>query len=180
MKLPITMVLGGAASGKSAFAERLVLYGDPQSKRHYIATAQAFDDEMRAKISRHQLMRADDGWTTHEEPLEVAALLAQFSDEDVVLLDCATLWLTNQLMIGADLDDASEALTRALAASPATIIVVTNEVGQGIVPEHAMSRRFREAQGALNQSIARKAGVVVQVISGLPQCLKGRLPQGTV
>lgn len=176
LERPLTMVLGGAASGKSAFAEALALGDTSAHRRHYIATAQAFDAEMRAKITRHQQMRANDGWTTHEVALDVADHLASFTDSDVVLLDCATLWLTNQMMAEADLAQTSDALTAALAASAAHVIVVTNEVGQGIVPEHAMSRHFREAQGALNQAIAREAGLVVQVIAGLPQVLKGQLP----
>ena len=170
----LTMVLGGAASGKSAFAEGVAR--DAGNARHYIATAQAFDDEMRAKIARHQQTRRADGWTTHEIPMDVALALANFTTADVVLLDCATLWLTNQLMADADLAAASTALTLALSACPAQVVVVTNEVGQGIVPEHAMSRKFREAQGTLNQMIAREASLVVQVIAGLPQCLKGQLP----
>lgn len=172
----LTMVLGGAASGKSAFAEELVRRGASGGRRCYVATAQAFDDEMRAKIAKHQADRAEDGWVTFEEPLQVDAVLAQFNAQDTVLLDCATLWLTNQLMAKADLAEASNALTRALTACRAKVIVVTNEVGQGIVPEHAMSRQFREAQGSLNQMIAAEARLVVQVIAGLPQCLKGQLP----
>lgn len=172
----LTMVLGGAASGKSAFAEHL-MRGTNHIARTYIATAQAHDDEMRRKISRHQKQRAADGWLTIEEPLEVATLLAQMPPNQPILLDCATLWLSNQMMAKSDLHDTCATLLKALTSCPAPIVVVTNEVGQGIVPEHAISRQFREAQGALNQMIAAKAPLVVQVIAGLPMVLKGQLPQ---
>lgn len=173
----LTMVLGGAASGKSAFAEKTALLAGSNEKC-YIATAQAFDDEMHTKIARHKSTRAADGWTTLEQPLEVAALLPTIPAEQVALLDCATLWLTNHLLAGSDLARVSTDLIAALARCPAPVVVVTNEVGQGIVPEHAMSRQFREAQGVLNQMIAREAQLVVQVIAGLPQVLKGKLPEG--
>ncbi|RLJ59429.1 adenosylcobinamide kinase /adenosylcobinamide-phosphate guanylyltransferase [Litoreibacter meonggei] len=174
----LTMMLGGAASGKSAFAERAIAETSSDKAKIYIATAQAFDDEMRAKISDHRQARAADGWNTVEEPLLATAALERAAKDQVILLDCATLWLTNQLLAGADLYAESDKLVRALVASPAQVVVVTNEVGQGIVPEHAMSRQFREAQGKLNQGIAREAQLVVQVIAGLPLVLKGALPEG--
>ncbi|MEP3346522.1 MAG: bifunctional adenosylcobinamide kinase/adenosylcobinamide-phosphate guanylyltransferase [Litoreibacter sp.] len=173
---PLTLVLGGAASGKSAFAEQLVACA--QLEKHYIATAQAFDDEMHAKIQKHQNTRAADRWVTHEEPRDLAPVLHAMSADKVVLLDCATLWLTNQLMADTDLDAASRGLVPSLISCPAAVVVVSNEVGQGIVPEHAMSRQFREAQGKLNQLVARDAQLVVQVIAGLPMVLKGTLPEG--
>ena len=175
---PLTLVLGGAASGKSSFAERAIRQSAPDLQKIYIATAQAFDEEMHAKLAKHQRLRAADGWHTHEDPMAVAARLNAASAGQIILLDCATLWLTNQLMADADLDAASQELVTALAQCAASIVVVSNEVGQGIVPEHAMSRRFREAQGQLNQHIAREAQLVVQVIAGLPLVLKGALPQG--
>ena len=174
----LTMVLGGAASGKSTFAERAIVETCADRQKIYVATAQAFDDEMRLKIAIHQHKRATDGWTTFEEPLVATAVLEQASVDQFVLLDCATLWLTNQLLAGADLVAESQKLVAALAKCPAHVVVVTNEVGQGIVPEHAMSRQFREAQGKLNQCIAREAQLVVQVIVGLPLVLKGVLPEG--
>jgi adenosylcobinamide kinase/adenosylcobinamide-phosphate guanylyltransferase len=172
------MMLGGAASGKSTFAERTVLETCSSLQKIYIATAQPFDDEMRAKIARHKQVRASDGWTTHEDPMNVATRLGKATPDQIVLLDCATLWLTNQLLADANLSAASRELVAALANCAAPVVVVTNEVGQGIVPEHAMSRQFREAQGTLNQLIAREAQLVVQVIAGLPQVLKGTLPEG--
>jgi len=178
-KLPsLTMMLGGAASGKSTFAERAIVETCDERQKIYIATAQAFDDEMRAKIARHRQIRATDGWITHEEPLRITPLLQQATADQIILLDCATLWLTNQLMADADLAIASEELVAALCTCAAPVVVVTNEVGQGIVPETAMSRQFREAQGKLNQRIAQEAQLVVQVIAGLPLVLKGTLPEG--
>lgn len=175
---PLTLVLGGAASGKSGFAERLIVSRNSDAQRVYVATAQPFDDEMRAKIDRHQKMRASDGWITHEDPIEVACRLNMATRDQIILLDCATLWLTNQVMARAELTQEFSKLTRALRDCAATVVVVTNEVGQGIVPEHAMSRHFREAQGRLNQQLAAEAQLVVQVIAGLPQLLKGNMPDG--
>lgn len=173
MNEKLTLVLGGATSGKSAYAEGLVMsQGAP---RLYLATSQAWDDEMRAKIARHRDQRGPD-WLTWEEPLNVAARLAEVPTDHVVLLDCATLWLSNHLLAEHDLQAQSHQLCEALTACPAPVVVVSNEVGQGIVPVHALSRQFREAQGRLNQMLAARADLVVQVIAGLPQCLKGTLP----
>lgn len=174
MTLPkLTLVLGGAASGKSAFAESLVLQGnlDPI----YIATARVFDDEMAAKVSRHQDQRSAN-WTTIEEPLAVADTLRQINPTQVVLIDCATLWLTNVLLEKHDIAEYSAALIAALCTCRGTVVVVSNEVGYGIVPENALSRSFRDAQGTLNQSIATEADLVVAVMAGLPMVLKGDLP----
>lgn len=178
MALPfLSLVLGGASSGKSAFAETLVTAtGRP---RVYIATAQAFDSEMQTKIEQHRSQRGPD-WRTIEEPLEIATALAGVSPGDVVLIDCASLWLTNHLLAGNDLGGVSDALCASLAASLATsaapVVIVSNEVGQGIVPDNALSRQFRAAQGRLNQRLAAQAGLVVAVMAGLPLVLKGQLP----
>lgn len=177
MTLPhLSLVIGGAASGKSAFAEALVR--DTGRPRVYVATATATatDDEMRAKIARHRALRGLD-WTTVEEPFDMGAALATVAADQVVLVDCATLWLTNHLLAEHDLEAECAALQEALAASAAPVVVVTNEVGQGIVPDNALSRRFRNAQGALNRQLASRAGLVVTVIAGLPLVLKGALPQ---
>ncbi|SLN51863.1 Bifunctional adenosylcobalamin biosynthesis protein CobP [Pseudooctadecabacter jejudonensis] len=167
-----TFVIGGTASGKSAYAESLCF--QTKKPRVYIATAQAFDDEMRAKISLHQAQRGDD-WRTLEAPLEAAAALATCTADDVVLLDCATLWLSNLLLADRDLDADGDALLGAIATCPAQVIVVSNEVGQGVVPDNALARQFRNAQGRLNQKLAAQADTVVQVIVGLPQVLKGQI-----
>jgi adenosylcobinamide kinase/adenosylcobinamide-phosphate guanylyltransferase len=174
MPLPfLSLVLGGASSGKSAFAEGLVT--DTRRPRVYIATAQAFDFEMEIKITAHRAQRGP-GWRTVEEPLDMAAALAGIDADAVALIDCATLWLTNHLLAENDLDTAADAFCAALAACSAPIVVVSNEVGQGIVPDNVLSRRFRAAQGRLNQRLAMQAGLVVAVMAGLPLILKGQLP----
>lgn len=171
--LSLTLVLGGAASGKSRFAEGLCFQaGRP---RVYVATAQAFDAEMRAKISDHQIQRGSD-WETIEAPDDLGGVLAARAPDEVVLVDCATLWLSNRLLAEDDLSQAQEAFLAGLVACPAPVVVVSNEVGHGIVPDNALAREFRNAQGRLNQALALQADVVVQVIAGLPQVLKGDLP----
>ncbi len=170
---PLSLVIGGAASGKSAFAESLVVADG--GARGYLATAQVWDAEMDAKVSRHKKMRGD-GWLTVEEPLDIATALTKMTRTETILLDCATLWLTNQLLAEAPLEQASDALVETLVAAPQRIVVVSNEVGQGIVPDNAMSRAFREAQGRLNQKIAARADLAVAVMAGLPMVLKGHLP----
>lgn len=174
MPLPkLSLVLGGAASGKSAFAENLVLQSrnDPV----YLATAQVFDDEMAEKVARHRDMRGA-GWTTIEEPLNLGPALAAITPRQTVLIDCATLWLTNVILGDNDVGEHTDALLAALATCQGPVVVVSNEVGQGIVPDNALSRKFRNAQGALNQRVAAEAGLVVAVMAGLPLVLKGNLP----
>ena len=171
---PLVLVLGGAASGKSAYAEGLVRAASPA--RVYLATAEAYDGEMRAKIARHRDMRAADGWITIEAPLDVAPALTAAAPDQAVLLDCATLWLSNHMLAGGDLDAVTAALMDALANSAAPVVVVSNEVGLSVVPDNALARRFQQAQGALNQRLAAEAGLVALVTAGLPLALKGTLP----
>lgn len=171
----LSLVIGGANSGKSDIAEKMIVFsGLPKV---YLATAQAFDDEMAAKIARH---RADRGpqWLTIDAPLAAGAALLGVQSGQIVLLDCATMWLSNHLLAGSDLAHEQAALLDALAHCPAPVVVVTNEVGQGIVPDNALARRFREAQGRLNRALAAQAGQVVGVMAGLPFALKGALPKG--
>ncbi|MDO8882629.1 MAG: bifunctional adenosylcobinamide kinase/adenosylcobinamide-phosphate guanylyltransferase [Pseudotabrizicola sp.] len=173
----LTLVIGGARSGKSRIAETLVTAtGRP---RTYIATAQAFDTEMRDRITRHLTDRGP-GWTTIEAPLDIATALAGSDPAGTILLDCATLWLSNVMLAGHNVDRACQALLETFATSPAPIVIVSNEVGMGIVPENALARHFRDAQGRLNQNIAARAGLVVGVMAGLPFALKGTLPEGIV
>lgn len=170
-----TLLIGGARSGKSGLAERLVVQtGRP---KRYIATAQAWDDEMRARIARHRADRGD-GWLTVEAPLDLCGALAVVEAEEVVLVDCATLWLSNHLLAEADLEAEADALLAAIAGCPAPVVVVSNEVGWSIVPDNALARSFRDAQGRLNQQMAAQAGLVVAVMAGLPLVLKGALPEG--
>ena len=131
---------------------------------------------MRDRITQHIADRGPD-WTTIESPLDITAALASCDPSGAILLDCATLWLSNVLLAGQDLDQACHRLVDSLIASPAPIVVVSNEVGWGIVPENALARQFRDAQGRLNQKIASQAGLVVGVMAGLPMVLKGTLPE---
>ena len=169
----LTFILGGASSGKSAYAERLVISTD--RPRTYIATAQAFDEEMRRKIAAHIAQRGP-AWTTVEAPLDPAAVLLTQRSDGVVLLDCVTLWLTNVILTDGDVDAASDRLLAALGQCPCPVVVVSNEVGMGIVPDNALSRRFRAAQGRINRALAARADTVVAVMAGLPLALKGELP----
>ena len=169
----LTLVVGGARSGKSAYAERLATA--TARPRRYIATAEAWDDEMRARIALHRQDRGAN-WTTVEAPLDLVAALGAARPDEVVLVDCATLWLTNHLLAEHDLQAEAAALLTSLSACKAPVIIVSNEVGWGIVPENALARRFRDAQGRLNQTLAGAADLVVTVIAGLPLVLKGRLP----
>ncbi len=174
MMLPrSSFVLGGAASGKSVWAEGLVQSFDRSMV--YLATGQIFDEEVAKKVKIHQ-SRRDHSWTTVEAPLDLSSALAVLTGDQVVLIDCATMWLGNQLLAGNDLAEAQHSLLKALRNCAAPWVIVTNEVGQGIVPDNAMARQFREAQGRLNIALAAEAELAVQVIAGLPQVLKGVLP----
>lgn len=167
-----TLVLGGARSGKSRFAEGLA-----RGERHYLATAQAFDDEMRARIAKH---RQDRGalWVTHEEPLTLTGTLADIDATGrFVLVDCLTLWLSNVLLAEQDWQAAADDLAAMLPRLHASVVLVSNEVGMGLVPETPLGRAFRDAQGILNQRMAAIANNVFFVAAGLPLVLKGRLPE---
>ncbi|WP_425471831.1 bifunctional adenosylcobinamide kinase/adenosylcobinamide-phosphate guanylyltransferase [Ruegeria sediminis] len=169
----LTLILGGAASGKSAFSEQLVVSNG--KSRVYVATSQVFDDEIRLKVEQHITQRGPD-WTTIEEPLDLGPPLSGLTENQICLIDCATMWLSNHLLAGNNLETAQAELLQALRACPAPVVIVSNEVGQGIVPDTALSRRFREAQGRLNIALAAQADLVVQVTAGLPLVLKGQLP----
>ncbi len=172
----VTLILGGAASGKSRFAEQLVVRtGLP---RTYIATAQAFDDEMAQKIRKHIADRGD-SWVTIEEPLDLPETLGKLDAGSATLLDCATLWLSNAMLAEQALDTRSAALLDQVAAAAGPLVIVSNEVGQGIVPDTKLGRSFRAAQGRLNQDLAAAADLVVLVVAGLPMVLKGQLPEDT-
>lgn len=171
----VTLILGGAASGKSRFAERIVdRSGLPKT---YIATAQAFDDEMKRKIRKHIADRGD-SWLTIEEPLNIPETIGKLHAGSATLLDCATLWLSNAMLAEHPLDVRSKALLEAVASATGPLVIVSNEVGQGIVPDTKLGRDFRAAQGRLNQDLAACADLVVLVVAGLPLVLKGQLPEG--
>lgn len=173
----ITFVTGGCRSGKSSYAQRYAESVGPV--RVYLATSQALDDEMRKRIDAHQASRGQ-GWTTVEEPIDIVpALLSASQHADVILLDCVTLWVTNCLMAGMDDEDVfarTNDLVRALDDLPCAVVIVSNEVGSGIVPEHALARRFRDLTGAVNQRLAACASTVVLSVSGIPLAVKGELP----
>jgi adenosylcobinamide kinase/adenosylcobinamide-phosphate guanylyltransferase len=169
----LTLVLGGASSGKSALAEKLVI--DSELDRIYLATSQAWDDEMKAKIKKHIAQRGK-GWTTKEAPLDLEPVLAEIKKKQVVLLDCATMWLTNHLLADHDIAAESKRLIKALKSCKGRVVIVSNEVGLSIVPENALARRFRDAQGLLNQQLAAEADTVLTVMAGLPLALKGQMP----
>ncbi len=170
----LTLVTGGAASGKSRFAEKLVTLSG--YSKVYVATAEAYDVEIKEKIARHKDMRGN-GWQTIEAPLDFTEALSRAAPDQIILLDCLTMWLSNHLMaenyIGVETD---EGLT-AISNCKCPVVVVSNEVGTSVVPENRLARRFRNVQGALNQRVAERADLVVTVISGLPIALKGKLPE---
>lgn len=171
-----TLVLGGARSGKSRHAEALARRTG--LARVYLATAEAHDEEMAARIAHHRKSRAHDGWTTIEEPLDLAgALTRETMPERVVLVDCLTLWLANVMLGGGDIAAAEAGLIAALGAARGPVILVSNEVGLGLVPETPLGREFRDAQGRLNQAVAAACGRVVFVAAGLPLVLKPAAPE---
>ena len=164
------LVLGGARSGKSRHAQALAEATGPQ--RTYLATAEARDEEMAARIAQHQAERGE-GWQTLEAPLDMPEALGTVAESDVVLVDCLTLWLTNVMLGERDADAATDALVAALAAARQPVILVSNEVGLGLVPETPLGRAFRDAQGRLNQRMAEVVAEVRFVAAGLPLVLKG-------
>ncbi|WP_299547572.1 bifunctional adenosylcobinamide kinase/adenosylcobinamide-phosphate guanylyltransferase [uncultured Tateyamaria sp.] len=168
-----TLVLGGAASGKSQWAESLILNSGLMPV--YLATSRIWDEEMQAKVDLHKARRGAE-WTTIDASDEVENGLRGATPDQSVLLDCATMWLTNLMMDEADIGAAQTDLLVALADCTAPVVVVSNEVGQGIVPENVLARRFREAQGRLNIALAAQADTVWHVLAGLPQLRKGVAP----
>ena len=167
---PVTLVLGGARSGKSSYAERLA--SGQAASRIYLATAQAADGEMAERIHKHRARRGD-SWHTVEEPVAlVGALERECAADRIVLVDCLTLWLSNILLAEMDISSEVQSLVQSLAGLSGPVIFVTNEVGMGIVPENALARRFRDEAGRLNQEVAAAADAVVFVAAGLPLFLK--------
>jgi adenosylcobinamide kinase / adenosylcobinamide-phosphate guanylyltransferase len=168
--LATQLVLGGARSGKSAFAEKLVAQSGLQ--RIYLATATADDPEMQARIDHHRKRRGND-WSTVEEPLALVDILTREATHGrVVLVDCLTLWLSNLMGAGRDPDIEGRRLTRFLDVAKYPIVLVSNEVGMGLVPDTPLGRNFRDAQGRLNQAVAAAVSDVVFVAAGLPLWLK--------
>jgi adenosylcobinamide kinase / adenosylcobinamide-phosphate guanylyltransferase len=172
----VTLVLGGVRSGKSRYAQQLA---EQSSHVVFIATAKATDDEMKAKIQRHREDRPIE-WLTLEEPLELAQALRQHSSAcDVILIDCLTIFAANLMEAEGDDNSAVErrlqALCEALQAVSCSVLLVSNEVGSGVVPAYPLGRRYRDLLGEINQRVARIADDVVLMVAGLPLALKGHL-----
>lgn len=163
----VTLVLGGARAGKSGFA--LALLGGGL----FVATAEAGDAEMAERIAAHRAERGA-GWTTIEEALDLASVVRRLAEDSrPILIDCLTLWLSNLMHRDRDVGDATAALLTVLDERRGETVLVSNEVGLGIVPDNALARRFRDAQGTLNRRIAARADRVVFMAAGLPLTLKG-------
>lgn len=174
--MTLTLVLGGARSGKTGFAQAAAEQAATGAgvTPTMIATAQAFDAEMEDRIARHRYDRAD-RWRTIEAPAALAETLRSLTTGDTAVVDCLTLWLTNVMLADRDIAAETDALLAALSDCPARLWLVSNEVGWGIVPDNALSRRFRDEAGRLHQRIAAVADEVYLVAAGLPLRMK---PQG--
>lgn len=175
------LVTGGARSGKSSFAERLIL--SHADCAVYVATAQAFDEEMEARIALHRQQREEEDvrWETLEEAVDLAALLDRLSGSKAVLVDCLTLWLSNVLLAVEDQTDRQVRVEREIArlvqsvsSFEGTLVLVTNEVGDGIVPEYPLGRLYRDLAGRMNMQVARECKQVFLVTAGIPVELKSR------
>ena len=170
--MTITLVLGGARSGKSHYAQRTAeAVPTAGGQLTMIVTAQAGDAEMGERIAHHQAARGPQ-WRTIEAPIELPNALRALSPSDVAVIDCLTLWVSNLLLREADLDAWTETLTAAVAKHAGRLIIVSNEVGFGIVPDNALARRFRDACGRLHQRLGAVAGEVVLVVAGQPLRIK--------
>lgn len=169
----IDLVLGGARSGKSLFAENLVL--KTGLKATYIATAQAFDEEMQTRISLHQKRRSD-FWRIVECPIELCSAIENYNDQkNIILIDCLTLWLSNLMLGDYNVEIYFDCLLKYFENNQAHIVFVANEVGLGIVPDNKLARQFRDFSGQLNQKIAHHADNVYFIAAGLPMQLKGSI-----
>ncbi|MGZ5841170.1 MAG: bifunctional adenosylcobinamide kinase/adenosylcobinamide-phosphate guanylyltransferase [Xanthobacteraceae bacterium] len=167
----LTLVLGGARSGKSRHAEGLITALPPPWT--YVATAEAGDEEMAARIKSHRERRGAQ-WRTIDAPRELAKALSACGDGPV-LVDCLTLWLSNLMLAEANVEEEVAQLEETLAATKGPLVLVANEVGSGIVPSYPLGRRFRDMQGILNQRMAARAERVILMVAGLPLALKGTL-----
>jgi adenosylcobinamide kinase/adenosylcobinamide-phosphate guanylyltransferase len=165
-----TLVLGGARSGKSRYAESLITALPPPWI--YLATAEAHDAEMAERIARHRAERGE-RWETIEVPHHLAQAVTTAPPTNPLLIDCLTLWLSNRVLADADVASDTRGLEWALDRRAGPVVLVSNEVGSGIVPDNALARRFRDLQGQLNQSIAARADRVVLLVAGLPLIVKG-------
>jgi adenosylcobinamide kinase / adenosylcobinamide-phosphate guanylyltransferase len=169
----VTLVLGGVRSGKSRYAQQLA---ERSSRVVFVATAKISDDEMRRKIERHRADRPKQ-WITIEEPLELVEVMTQQQTScDVILIDCLTIFAANLLESEGDaIDGRVTALCNALRSAGCAVVLVSNEVGSGVVPAYPLGRRYRDLLGEINQSIAKVADHVILMIAGLPLALKGHI-----
>ena len=168
----ITLALGGARSGKTDYAERHALsLAEDGRIAVYVATGQAFDEEMAARIKRHQHLRSD-RFQTVEEPLDLVQTLASFDENHIVLIDSIGVWITNHMIAEHNLDTVIDQTLSALAETKASVVLVSDEVGMGIVPEGAMSRAFRDHIGMMNQRVGQIADTVAFLVAGLPMMIK--------
>lgn len=172
------LILGGARSGKSQFAENLALASHTQNlkksaaaKLIYIATSPNIDDEMNERIKLHKARRSDI-WHNIEQPIDIADELQGLNEQDTVLIDCLTLWINNLTYQNLDIEANFKKLCQAIIESKANIIMVSNELGMGLVPENKISREFRDHQGKLNQMIAQKVDKLALIVAGLPLWVK--------
>jgi adenosylcobinamide kinase/adenosylcobinamide-phosphate guanylyltransferase len=171
MRQGVVLVLGGARSGKSFFAERLA--AESGLERIYVATAEPDDAEMAARIIEHRARRGA-AWRVVEEPHRLEEVIGREAGEGkAIVVDCLTLWLSNLMLTGADVEARTRVFCDAIGRVPGLIVLVSNEVGLGIVPDNPLARRFRDAQGRLNQAVAAVADRVVLMAAGLPIVLKG-------
>ena len=171
----ITFIIGGTRSGKSRFALQLAnnyILSKDGGRKAYIATAQSMDDEMKERIEKHKKERSDE-WATFEEPLNISTLISDIHKSyDIILLDCLTLWLSNLMLNNKDVEAETESFISSLSTIHCSLFTVSNEVGLGIVPDNALSRRFRDLSGYLNQKMAALADEVYLVTAGIPLKIK--------
>jgi len=165
----LTLVLGGARSGKSDHALKLAMAAAPPWI--FVATAEALDAEMEERIKRHKEMRGE-GWVTLEAPIDLAGAMEQAPVDTPVVIDCFTLWLSNLMLGECNVDSEIGRFDEALGARSAATIAVANEVGLGIIPETPLGRAFRDQAGALNRHLAAQAGKVILMVAGLPLTIK--------
>ena len=171
----LILVLGGARSGKSRYAQEMA--ETVKGKRLFVATAQAFDNEMTKRIEDHKRQRGDI-WETREEPVRIVEVISESQKRyDVILVDCLTLWVSNLLMAYGDdherVENHIQRLIEGLREAKTTIILVSNEVGLGIVPENRLARAFRDLAGMVNQRVAEVADRVILMVAGIPLVIKG-------
>lgn len=172
----IFLILGGVRSGKSVYAENIAenIAKKAGQRKIYLATAATLDVEMEARVKTHRLRR-DDSWQTIEEQVEISKIIDLYKtiSGTIILVDCLTLWLSNIMHLNMDIMQQIDVLVTSLKNAQCTIILVSGEVGMGIVPENALSRQFCDYLGIINQQIAKIAGKVVLVVAGMPVIVKG-------